>query len=245
MSEHIHSKLLYVFSRERTNGVAENFRIDFGNFMSRNVLKVIIKETVIPNTMYNVTAFNNTIIVNAVSYQLAVGQYDITSFISALQTLLAVHTLVITNDPITYKLTFTTAGAVTYSSQDNGSTMGRLIGLDKVNDLTTASSVLPNIYDLSGPKMLFLYSPELCGNSTNLISSSGNKPALGNFIVNAPFGENITFEVREDLTDSIDMDSYNNLREIQMQLVNEFGEQVDLNGSDYTMVFKIYITSHR
>lgn len=245
MQDHIHTKLLYAFTRDRSSGVPEDCTMNLGNIMSQNVFKVVVKEASIPNTMYNVTAFNNTIIVNAVSYTITPGQYTITDLIAALQTALAVHTLVITNDPIEYKLTFTTAGPVTYSSQANGSTIGRIIGLDKLVDLTTASAQLPYIYDLSGPSMLFLYSNELCGKNSNMVTVKGNKPALANFIVNAPFGEFITFIIRENETDSIDFDSYNNLRTFGMKLVNEYGEQVDLNGGEYMVIFKIFISTHR
>ena len=213
--------------------------------MSENVLKVIVKEASIPNTMYNITSFCNKIIVDGVTYTLAIGKYDLTSLIAALQTLLAVHTLVITVDPITYKLIFTTAAPVTYSSQANGSTIGRIIGLDKIVDLTTASSALSYIYDLSGPSMLFLYSNELCGKNSNMATVDGPKPALANFIVNAPFGEFITFVIRENETDSIDFDSYNNLRTFGMKLVNEYGEQVDLNGGEYMVIFKIFISTNK
>jgi hypothetical protein len=74
---------------------------------------------------------------------------------------------------------------------------------------------------------------------------SGNKPAIANFIVNAPFGEFITFTIQVPETDSIDFDSYNNLRTFGMKLVNEYGEQVNLNGGEYMVIFKIFISTHR
>lgn len=245
MADHVHTKLLYLNSKDRTNGVAENYTVNFNNVASQNVLKITIKEAVIPNTIYNVTSNNNIIIVNGITYTLTPGQYTITEFIAALQTLLAVYTLVITIAPNTYRLIFTTAAPVTYSSIANGTTMGRLIGMDPVNNLTTASSPMLNIYNLSGPMMLFIYSNVLSGSNTNMIRPTGYIPTLGNVIVNAPFGSNITFEVRAPETDSVDFDSYQNIRTLQLQLVDEFGNQVDLNGSDYILVLNIYLSSHR
>ena len=243
--DHVHTKLLYAFTKDRSIGIPENCIIDLGNTMSENVLKVIVKEASIPNTMYNVTPFNNTIVVQGITYTIPKGHYDITTLITTLQNTLAIYGLVITNNLMTYKLTFTTTGPVTYSSQSNGSTIGRVIGLDRLVDLTTASAQLPYIYDLSGPSMLFLYSNELCGKNSNMATTNGNKPALVNFIVNAPFGEFITFIIRENETDSIDFDSYYNLRTFGMKLVNEYGEQVDLNGGEYMVIFKIFISTHR
>jgi hypothetical protein len=245
MSEHVHTKLLYLNSKDRTNGIAENYEVNFNNTMSQNIFKVSLKEAVIPNTMYNVTPFNNIIIVQGITYTLTPGQYDITQFILALQTLLAVYTLVITIDPNTFRMIFTTTGAVTYSSIANGTTMGKLIGMDPINNLTTASSPMLNIYNLSGPMMLFIYSNILSGTNTNMIQPSGYVPAMGNVIVNAPFGQNITFELQVPETDSIDFDSYQNIRSMRIQLVNDSGNQVDLNGSDYILVLKILMSSHR
>jgi len=245
MQDHIHSKLLYVFTKDRTSGTAENCTVNFGNTMSRNVFKVVLKEASIPNTMYNITSYNNTIIVNGTPYQVPVGKYDLASLTTALQTLLAAFTFTVVPNTTTYKLTFNTSAPVTISSRDNGSTIARILGLHKVMNITTNSYVAPHIYDLSGPSMLFLYSPELCGTNSNMMTVKGGIPAIGNFIVNAPFGEFITFEVREDMTDSIDMDNYNNIRSITLQLVNEFLEPVDLNGQDYMIIFKIFLSTHK
>jgi len=246
MDQHIHSRLLLIRSTDRESLATQSttdFTIDFGNTLSRNIKKIAIKNISIPNVFYNINRYNNILIVNGVPYTIPLGQYSITQLITELQTLLVALTFTAVPDPITYKLNVTTAAPATYSSFINGSTIARVVGLNVTNNLITAAGSFPNVYNLSGPKYIFINSEVMSAN-TNLITKTGTLPITSPILVNAPYGENITYENTEQNFDSIDFDISQSMRTISIKITDENNNILDLNGNNFVAVFKIYATHY-
>jgi len=131
------------------------------------------------------------------------------------------------------------------------SKLGWLLGFRNPTYTVTSGSVLPseNIIDLTGPRYLYLVVDEFTNSNTNsfispLPTSIINKNILAKITMDYAhysFGQVITANPWNGLLIP-DIRFYNgkvNLQKLKIQLVNEYGTPVNLNGLDFSFCLEI------
>jgi len=198
---------------------------------------VQFKSICFSNTAYNITASNNTIAYEVLGVptttSIPVGQYDIPSFIVALNTALG-GVLVVADLPLVNKFTWTSPGNTQILLV--GTTMHRIIGItaDTAVGIAYTSNV---IYS-----MISTYMYHLCSNSLaradNMIKSDKNKYAI---IASIPLDVGWGFvkfhEENLDTSDFSLFSGHKNLSTIDLKLLDDKMNPVDLNGSGYVCEF--------
>ena len=111
--------------------------------------------------MYNITDFNRTFSykIATITYTISIpaGQYNITNFITALQTAGTGIGLAITQNPITNKLSFTTTTNIEYLNI-TGNAMADVLGIKTGSGTAVGAYTAEHIVDLGGIKNIYLES---------------------------------------------------------------------------------------
>jgi len=198
---------------------------------------VQFKSICFSNTAYNVTTANNTIAYEVLGVptttSIPVGQYDIPSFIVALNTALG-GVLVVADLPLVKKFTWTSPGNTQILLA--GTTMKRVIGItaDTVVGVSYQSNV---IYS-----MIRSYMVHLCSNSLaradNLIKSDKQKYAIiASISLDVGFGF-VKFQSEDlDTSDFSLFSGHRNLSTIDLKLLGDDMKILELNGSGYVAQF--------
>ena len=169
-------KIIVINSRDKISGTNSNFRVQFQDSISQEVLKILVKDVFVPNQFYNVDADNNTLDLNQNSRGLVQaivtpGQYNIDELITALKTaidaVLAGGVMVaISKNTNTNKLTFTFTGGVPADhnvSFLDTSTMKELIGFNATIPQNTVVT-MPNPWNLNPLQYVQIHSQALASN---------------------------------------------------------------------------------
>jgi hypothetical protein len=169
-------KIIVINSRDKISGTNSNFRVQFQDSISQEVLKILVKDVFVPNQFYNVDADNNTLDLNqnslgVVQAIVPAGQYNIDSLIVALKTaidavLIGSVTVTITKNTNTNQLTFTFAGGL--PANDNvsfvdTSTIKELIGFN-VTIPENNTLTMPNPWNLNPLQYVQIHSQALASN---------------------------------------------------------------------------------
>ena len=170
-------KIIVINSRDKISGTNSNFRVQFQDSISQEVLKILVKDVFVPNQFYNVDGDNNTLdlIQNGLGLVQAVvtpGQYNIDELIIALKTaidalLIDGCVVTITKNTNTNKLTFTFTTATNPLNNNvsfvDTSTMKELIGF---TDTLAQNAVLtmPNPFNLNPLQYCQIHSQALASN---------------------------------------------------------------------------------
>jgi hypothetical protein len=232
--------VLYIDSKYRATGVAENFTITLNNPITK-VQQCEIVTAEVPYTFYTVNATNNTMkfTVGATTYTaiVAPGNYGITSFVTALQAAMnaqfAGFTITYTKE--TYKLTFTNASA--FSLDFTANTMVRLIGLTATTPPTT--TVQPQgIINISGPKSLLIKSIRL---TRPKITRPFLNTAQDDVLYKVPIadGPGTILVEKNGYTNLLRYGVRQTIDQLDFQLVDENNVQVDLNGQDWSCTINV------
>ena len=169
-------KIIVINSRDKISGTNSNFRVQFQDSISQEVLKILVKDVFVPNQFYNVDADNNTLDLNQNSLGLVQaivtpGQYNIDELIVALKTaidavLIGGVMVAITKNTNTNQLTFTFTGGV--PANDNvsfvdTSTIKELIGFTTTIP-ENAVVTMPNPWNLNPLQYVQIHSQALASN---------------------------------------------------------------------------------
>ena len=169
-------KIIVINSRDKISGTNSNFRVQFQDSISQEVLKILVKDVVVPNQFYNVDGDNNTLDLNQNSLGLVQaivtpGQYNIDELIVALKTaidavLIGGVMVAITKNTNTNQLTFTFTGGV--PANDNvsfvdTSTIKELIGFTTTIP-ENAVLTMPNPWNLNPLQYVQIHSQALASN---------------------------------------------------------------------------------
>ena len=234
-----------------------------------DVRSISVVSAEIPMSYYNISsalgnnAFKVTTSGSSDNIIIPDGQYEL----SGLMTRIKEESTIITNtadeDSITKKVNLTTSSASNlifdFTIDENGnrsrfdfkSSLGWLLGFRKpIVDDATDNNIASSLPSIGGPRYLYLVVDEFTssGNQSSFVSplpnSLINKNILARISVSKqdyPFGSILPANLSNGLL-MTDVRSYTgkvDIQKLNIQLVNEFGNVLDLNGDDFSFCLKI------
>jgi hypothetical protein len=247
------AKLIRINSEERKNPTTVNsnfFSVNFRNSTQlMDINRIVIKNVSIPNVQYNVRpalglnptgnvfTYDNGAVQNIT---VPPGNYDVNSLIAFINgsAQAIADGLVLTFDPVTAHISFSSTTPITYldSTLNN---MAKILGIransaPAVLAFTAQGSVHPNLYIAS----------RAISDGANMISPTlGSLAVCAVIPVNQPFGTILHYTTQQEHLDDIHYLSYANgksLQEIDLAVYDGDANLVDLQGLDWTIVFRAY-----
>ena len=218
-------------------------------FPPLHISRITLLTAVIPNTMY--TFRNDQFVVNnnfdfidstgAVTAVITPGSYNTAQFITEFTAqLVAVSpdTYTITYNPTTLKLTITSSSALFQILGFTGVNFGHnilpYIGFNQVDTTAGAVQVAPNAINLGSPKEIFIK----CANfQTPIHDSTNNFTAMFQVSLQSSFGNIEFFEQFNRHETSIKVEQ-RTMNTIYLQLVDENGDLVLLNGAEWSVLLR-------
>jgi len=196
----------------------------------------------IPNTIYNFNSSNNSITFtqgSTVTVSVSVGNYSASTLTDALNTAITAAGLSITVsfDEDNAVFSFTGSSAFTIDS----ATMSRQLGLKEQLPTASATSYTPSqVCDFAGATNLYIRIRNL---SMNNLDSRGNTSSIiASIVVNTNYGEYIFFSSPDILYFMI---SENKISHLDIEITDQEGSVVDLNGSSFNMTLSVHFVRHR
>jgi hypothetical protein len=209
------------------------------------IKKVVLKSAIIPNTMYNINKHNNRLhlpntLESDTDYTIPEGQYTTQSLITALEAILP--SMVITQDELTQKLTFTMTGGQFSVFSDKGvNPMCDVLGM------LTATSSMVGVYtcealpDLAGLNNIYISSQTLSNHSAMIASEKLKKDIFCNIPMDVPFGVTKVSDEDETSLDYSVFSSRKNISSIDITLLDENNNELDLQGADWIIILRVYL----
>ena len=242
------------FNKVGATDTNDDFSVNFENHRSlHQIVKIIVKSVDIPNVFYNINSFgysldnlgNNTYrwIDNAYITQtvvLAVGQYTIAEFITALNLLLPDHSYAL--DPVSKKMVGTAGATITYLDRSDGNLMATALGIKTSSPAPELVHTAQNLPQLEGIESVYILS-NTAGQSNLLSPNSNTFPLLIHIPLTVPFGAIEHYVSPQDKLDSITYPNYSNgisFRKLDIKVVDKYGHRLDLAGHDINIILKIY-----
>ena len=214
-----------------------------------DVKSLCVTNIEIPVIFYNISKNlgNNTFQIDTTTYTVPDGNYNINSLITAINYLSPGVTFSASN----YKISITSAGKTIYFQNDsNGvqekyfakSKLGWLLGFRKLSYDLTDGITGESVFNMNGPKYLYLALEEFNKNVQNsftspLSSSLVNKNILARISMNnTSFGSILNANSQNGLliSDKRSYNGKNDLQKLNVQLLNELGKPINLNGLDFS-----------
>ena len=234
------SNLIYIDSKDRSIGNSSIFNIVVDDLITNSKKEISVESVIIPKSFYAINTNNQTFLLNATTVTLAVGNYTAAQFkteIEAKMTATAIDTYTWALDTITGKSTITAANlAFTITSNERNL---RYLGLPAS---TVASSTLlglksTNVVDLASSRYIDIVLDGIGMASTNTYNK--NKNVLARVYANVANFDTIYFTSSTFSYISIYTDK---LERLQLSVVDDFGDLLDLNGSDISITLATRIS---
>ena len=225
-----------------------NFNISLPERIN-DVKSLCVTNIEIPVTFYNISKNlgNNTFQIDTTTYTVPDGNYNINSLITAINDL----SPGVTFSASDYKISISAAADKTiYFQNDNGvqdkyfakSKLGWLLGFRKLSYDLTGGITGESVFNMNGPKYLYLAVEEFNKNVQNsftspLSSSLVNKNILARISTNnTSFGNVLNANSQNGLliSDKRSYNGKNDLQKLNVQLLNELGKPINLNGLDFS-----------
>lgn len=210
---------------------------------------VALKCALIPNSEYSIHSGNNVfnwIDVTLKTVTVPVGQYDTAELLIALNALVQVitPTMVITQTALTQKLNFTAGVNIEVNSKktDPLSTMATSLGVTTDSGVTMNFDA-PSLPDLTGLKHVYIVSRALSNQTQLLTGLTGQSkfPIFGDVPITSPFGSYTVDNTNSENTlDYSDFHSLKNCSQVDIQLVDESGRTIELNGLPWILMLRVY-----
>ena len=193
-----------------------------------------------PNSMFNVTSNNNTIVISGVTYTITEGNYSAESLATAVATAISsVGTCAFdsTNNNNKYIFTFT-AGAKTI---DEETTLTRQLGLtgQLPTDAATTYNAL-GVCDLGGTTNIYIRLRNLTmnnidsrGQTNNIIASIVNNTNYGGYIFFVP-PEVLYYQITEQ-----------NISHLDIELTDQEGKLLEMNRANFNLTLTIHYVKQR
>lgn len=199
-----------------------------------DVSRVVVKSVHFPNLFGNVGTWNNKLYFSSGGAGVFVaevppGQYDVATFLVALQTAITgaggTTCTGITQDPLTFRLTISTTDPTSYLSDSSVlartgsvSSLNNVIGSGSHENTVSATSVaLPGILNLCGPTQLHLTS-ETLGGAHSSDSLGDSRSVVCVIPIDQPFGSTVHWYTRQHLLSFVDYSGDRNLSTIDIRL---------------------------
>ena len=192
-----------------------------------------------PNSMFNVTANNNIIVVSGVTYTIDVGNYSAESLATAVGAALgAVGSVAFDDTNNNNKYIFTFVGNETI---DAGTTITRQLGLTGQLPKTAATTYsATGICDLGGTTNIYIRLRNLTmnnidsrGQTNNIIASIVNNTNYGGYIFFVP-PEVLYYQITEQ-----------NISHLDIELTDQEGKLLEMNGANFNLTLTIHYVKQR
>ena len=241
--------LLAITSKERTTDSKSSSNFSYSIGMALEVDTIAIKSISIPVTQYNITSLNNFLYTTVGALEskilLPVGQYTLTQLINYLVDVFNSYgvTLTIIQNPITYKLQLTTDVPFIWYPE---STLLPVLGINEPLK-TNIPLIITTSYDctalpqLQGLKNFYILTKILSQGSNGLFVNGVNEALQTNVPISVPFGLVQHYEPKILDTNIITFKSPVNIQYLDIRIVDSNLNEVDLNGSEVELVYKLYI----
>lgn len=192
-----------------------------------------------PNSMFNVTSNNNTIVISGVTYIIDEGNYSAESLATAVGTALgAVGSIAFDDTNNNNKYIFTFASAETI---DEETTLTRQLGLTgQLPTIAATTYSASGICDLGGTTNIYIRIRNLTmnnidsrGQTNNIISSIVNNTNYGGYIFFVP-PEVLYYQITEQ-----------NISHLDIELTDQEGKLLELNGANFNLTLTIHYVKQR
>ena len=255
------SNLVKVSSEDRDpeSISSSDFIVSYNNApCMANVNKLAIKNIIVPNVFYNINSSgynrrnsgNNKLFVKNItsgvefSIEVNPGNYTISELITEINTLLSGSGagLAVTQDPITKKLLFASLSTNLFGYSTDS--MGTYLGMINPPDFDSSGLLvyqLEGFSNLSGVKEIYISSTRMSDGSHLVLPFGGTLPAIAAVPINVAFGEYQIYIAPNIELDQIVFPSYSagtNLRTIDIQVRDSFGNILDTGNLPTTLTFK-------
>lgn len=227
---HNKKHILLLSSKDRSSGTPEDAVYHLNENELHETHNVMLKDVVIPNTMYNIRASNNTLDYDIggvpKSVTIPVGFYSLSDLIIALN---GAQTDLVFGDNSFLKKLNVTSGSNSFIK--TSSTIKKVIGVSIQNTPST-SYTLDSFYNLNPTNYIHILSN--LAEADALISSSNKKyPVIASIPVLYSFGS-ILNQTEDKQTQDVSRHISNlNLSTIDMRLVDDDFQPIELNGSEW------------
>ncbi len=183
------------------------------------------------NSIYNVNTNNNIIIIDSTIYTLTTGNYDSDSIVTSINALIP-QTIVFNEGDNTF--TISHGSSFTISS---ASTLSKVLGFTDDLPFTGTTITGSHICDLAGVTNINIKLSNLSmdnlnssGNYDNTIASVNNTVNYGDYIFHNP-SEVIYHAIHDKF-----------IKFIKVQLLDQDGNNLQLNGSSFQLVLTVHFT---
>lgn len=228
--------ILLLNSKDRSSGTIEDAIYHLNENDLHESHNVMLKDVVIPNTIYNIDITNNTLDydINGVnkSVNIPIGYYSLADLITALNT--AQADLVFSENTFLKKLNVSSG---TNSFIKITSTIAPVLGAI-IQNLPATNYTLSNFYNLN--KTNYIHVISNLAEPDALISSNNKKySVIASIPVLYSFGFVLNQTEDRNTQDISGHISHINLSTINMRLVDDNFNTINLNGSNWSISFSI------
>ena len=230
-----------------SSDLTANFNITLPERIN-DVKSLSVTNIEIPVSFYNISKNlgNNHFQLDTTTFTVPDGNYTSSELIAAINALSPGVTFSASN----YKISISAAGKTIYFQNVNGvqdkyfakSKLGWLLGFRKLSYDLTSGITGESILNMNGPKYLYLALEEFNKNTQNsftspLSSSLVNKNIIARISLNnSSFGTILNANIQNGLliSDKRGYHGKNDLQKLNIQLLNELGKPMNLNGLDFS-----------
>jgi hypothetical protein len=241
-------RLLRISSRDRdkTSDPTHDFTINLNNIDGvHNLKSVIVKHVSFENVFYNIDENNRTFTYNIASsptsVQIPIGQYNSTTFMTALDLAATGVGLVTSLDALTSKFSFTSTTNIEFLAIASNP-MAEVLGIEADSGSDAGTYSATGVVSLQGIRNVYIRSSSLSfGNLVN--SNEGvNHDCIAVVPITGAYGSIINYITQHDNIDDVDSDSSSgkNIQKIGIKLTDYAGNLLDLHSHHITIVLKVY-----
>ncbi len=237
---------IHVNSKDRLTGSigSTDFYVNIGQGLYLD--RIQLDSVQIPYTYYNVNTSNNTLVVNwnssNTTLTITPGNYTLAGLQSALNT--AVQTInsninvSLDNQTWRFTFSFSSASPNTGSLILSQSTINRLIGFPSTTNTNSASMLTSTSVALMNDQA-FLF---ICidGVGDNIISTTNGNKYTFYIPVDVNGGDVLSYQTQLDQNQILKVNQPIKYLSLHVRLLDNFGNSLNLNESDWSMTLKIY-----
>jgi hypothetical protein len=242
----IYNKLLRISSIDRSSSSVSttNFTVDYPNVqVLAKIVSIVVKHVSFPNVFYNITLHNNVLKYEVTSgiqtLIVPIGNYTLSALLAVLTPVLGA----ITQDPLTYLLTFTATvpSPLKLYGLEDGSTLSPYLGIPSTTILNTVNFTAPNVPKLQGVQHVYIASKFLSKGNNFIDANKRQEVPIVAMIPNmVGYGSMVHYESHHETLDVINYESETSLQSIDIRLYDGEGNLLDLHGQNINIILKIY-----
>lgn len=189
------------------------------------------------NSFYNINEFNNNFYYtyyngstySNYSFELAVGNYNITTLLNALNTELTGR-ITLTYNSMTFKITFQASLGCGFTLNSGENNMLSVIGFDEATQLAN-SIISTNLINLAGVQSLYI-----CMDNLSITSNTSKTSRLNNILecinIAVPTGNT---QVYQNTTNTRYKIAENNITNLTIKMYDENYNLVDFNNTNWSL----------